>query len=215
MEIGFAKQTEAMEKQAHFNARVETAMNEDKKYKESLDKHVGSIDTTLRELPNTIVISSAQVCVCTRIPLASEAVWPDVLLCLLVKVVVDTQPTDDEGTRDVTLKDWHQDVKGNLETHDADIATLKREMRRHEEEISLRARIDYELKVDQMGQVVRDIKAKLDAQDLIDLNVSAITQGHTSAKAMVVTRAPVLLACTHRISAGTSPRALVSPGSCG
>jgi hypothetical protein len=75
--------------------------------------------------------------------------------------------------REKTLKEVMREVKTAVEAYDFDIGVLKKESQRHEDEIQLRARVEYESKVDQQLTLVREMKDKMEAQDAVDLMVRA------------------------------------------
>eukprot|EP00952_Eustigmatos_sp_NYUAD-ZCMA_P007295 30965-Eustigmatos_ZCMA.PRE.1 len=79
-------------------------------------------------------------------------------------------------------------LKAAVDTHDVDIASIKTDIRRHDDEIAMRARIDYEVKVDQTVAIVKEMKEKMDSQDSVDLlasNECCNPLPHASAKTVV------------------------------
>jgi len=132
-----------MEAQTDVNDRFELLEHY---VKEDLTSLCHRMDVDIKNMPSTIIISASQVVV---------------------------EPlTKRPGSREIRLNELATHLKQTVDLHDYDIATLKKEVSRHEDEIQQRAHVEFEEKVNEQLGLVKYLKEKLDSQDSVDLVVS-------------------------------------------
>jgi len=124
-----------------FKEEVSNELAYNKDFRENVLEHLDKIEDNIKDLPNTIKISSEQV-MCTAMSFEKE---------------------------DPTLTQTLVNINNTLADNENDLDELKKNLKEHWKFLINKADISYETKVDDLTYVVEKIKAKQDEQDGVDI----------------------------------------------